>query len=138
MNKDILLIILTITQGVENKEETLINAAISDLNQTTTFTEDSLTYIKEYFRNTKQDITLMKNIVTQLETITNKEALLLFLELRANPVPTKDRLKEILLEEYSFDNEYDKYSTYSLLAKLIINTGDSELIKAAIDKVQNI
>jgi hypothetical protein len=80
----------------------------------------------------------MKNIVTQLETITNKEALLLFLELRANPAPTKDRLKEILLEEYSFDNEYDKYSTYSLLAKLIINTGDSELIKAAIDKVQNI
>ncbi|EPY6430793.1 hypothetical protein [Clostridium sporogenes] len=86
------------------------------------------------------NVSLLKDVINAID-ILNKQYLISMLELRSLNFQNEG-FKKVIYEKLSasditFDNDTQKYMYYSLLVNLTIASRDTELIKLAIDKIQN-
>lgn len=136
-NKELIINILNLTQALKNKDYTTIDSIVANLNALE-YTTESLTYLKDFLKNSfnyKDDLIY---VVKGLDVITNKDFFYAFVDIMAFNNLSKEKVTEYLNATIVFDDSYEKNLYYSALTKQIINVGDPVLIKAAIDKIQSI
>ena len=98
--------------------------------------------LSDYINNDIKDFTLIKKVIEILD-IPNKSYILSIIDLRSinflnNKENAINTIKLKLNEDIQFNNEFNKYSYYSLIVNLTIISKDVEFIKLAIDKIQSI
>ncbi|EPY2284207.1 hypothetical protein ACTQ4P_16920 [Clostridium sporogenes] len=142
-NKIFLLNLLQLTSNImENNNEAVkiaeeFNRVELAKNQQSQLKENINSLVNQDINN----INLLKDVIDVIE-ILNKQYLISIIELRSLNFQNKE-FKNILSEKLSisnmivFDNDAQEYMYYSLLVNLTIASRDTELIKLAIDKIQN-
>lgn len=142
-NKLFLLNLLKLSSDIlENNDEAITVAKELNENQ---LDENQQIQIKQSFDSlTKQnlkDSTILREVIKCFGTL-NQIYLISLIELREIDFQDKERMKAIIIEKLTdttirFDDAKDKYNYYTLLVNLTIASRDVELIKLAIDKIQN-
>lgn len=136
-NKDLLLSLLNLAEALKQKNKEGIDNAIAILNKQND-TDENINFIKDFLKNTLESKDTYIYIVDNLSLIKNKAFYKIYIELRTILKPTRETLIEYINTDMVFDDDYDKYLYFSNVTKKIIDFGDSELIKLAIDKIQSI
>ncbi|MFT5873849.1 MAG: hypothetical protein ACI8WT_002801 [Clostridium sp.] len=141
--KEFLLNLLKLTDGLINNDVSIISTIVSDINLGV-LTDVQVRKIKDtissFIYSSQSEInTTLKSIINNIKAL-NKEYLIALLEIKEisstnDPIISKELIKSKLNDTtIIFDNNNDKTNYYSLLINLSINLKDSDLIKLAIDK----
>lgn len=136
-NKDFLINTLKLADGIKNNNKKAIEEFLLYINSID-ITPEEIMIIKDFFKNENANIKLVISTISNINCILNKESLIAYIKLRQNEYNTSTTLSGILNTDFVFDDESEKFVFYTVLVKKVINFGDSDLIKAAIDKVQTV
>jgi len=144
--KNFLLSILTLSDGII-KEDTGIVAGATDSLNLTTLKDDQQDTVKNIITtaiyNTKGINPALKLAISKINGLNEKYLLSLFdvkmITLSNNFLENKQEIEDKLKDSsIVFDNDRDKHSYYFQLVTLTINLQDSDLIKTAFDRIQSI
>lgn len=136
-NKDLLISLLKLCQGIKEKKSEEVKKNIDDMNEMC-FEEDQINYVKEFLLNSSESEQVLLYIIENLNVIKDKACYKAIIKIRNGKNLSKKDLIDYLEMDTSMNEEHEKHVLYSMLTKKVINVGDPDLIKRAIDKLQTI